>query len=130
MNWIDGLGKVYKKQNSTYFIEVSLKDLDNVWPKLMERGIDRISSITVNELDKELEIIYHFVQGSIIINIKSLVPKKSPQVKSVVDKFPGAELIEREIWETMGVEPVGHPNLKHLLLDEKLSPKTPGLRSE
>lgn len=128
MNWIEDLGKVYRKGTDSYFIEVPLRELDAVWPKLSEKGIMRISSITVNDLGKELEVIYHFVQGKDIINIKTRISSKKPQIKSITTHFPGAELIERELWEIMGVEPVGHPNLKNFLLDEKFSPKKPGLK--
>jgi NADH-quinone oxidoreductase subunit C len=128
MSFIEGLGRVYRKRGDSYFIEVPMKELDGVWRNLKENEVTRISSITAVQLEKEFEVIYHFVDGKNIINIKTRVPARVPQVKSVVEHFPGAELIERELWETMGLEPVGHPNLKHLLLDEKLSPKTPWLR--
>ena len=70
------------------------------------------------------------VYNSVIINIRTRISQKKPQIKSIVSHYPGANLIERELWETMGVESVGHPNLKNLLLDEKLSPKKPGLKEE
>ncbi len=126
MTWIEELGKIYRSHEDSFFIDVDVKELDKVFDKLIEKGIDRISSITVNDAGDVLEIIYHFVYGKVIINIRAKIPAKKPEIKSVVGKFPGAELIEREIWEMMGVEPVGHPDLRNLLLDEKLSPKTPG----
>ena len=79
-----------------------------------------------NDKGRELELIYHFVHGKEIINIKTFIPSRNPKVKSITEHFPGAELMERELWETMGIEPIGHPNLRNLVLDEKLSPKTPG----
>ena len=130
MSWIDEIGNVYRKKGDSYFLDVPLRELDGVWPKLRENGVTRISSITVNDTGKELEVIYHFVYNSVIINIRTRISQKKPQIKSIVSHYPGANLIERELWETMGVESVGHPNLKNLLLDEKLSPKKPGLKEE
>lgn len=122
------IGKVYRKGRDSYFMEVPLRELDAVWPKLLEAGVNRISSITVNDLGKSLEVMYHFVHGKDILSIKTVISSGKPQVKSITRHFPGAELIERELWETMGVEPVGHPRLEHFLLDGKLSPKKPGLK--
>jgi NADH:ubiquinone oxidoreductase subunit C len=126
MSWIEDLGEVYRKGRGSYFLDVHVRELDKVWPMLKEHAVTRISSITVNDCGKELEVIYHFVSGGDIINIRTSVSSRKPQIKSVVQHFPGAELIERELWETMGVEPVGHPDLRNILLDPKLSPKKPG----
>jgi NADH:ubiquinone oxidoreductase subunit C len=122
------VGKVYRKGSKSCFVEVPLKELDAIWPKLIEAGVTRISSMTVNDCGKQLEVIYHFVHDGEILNIKTTVSSSKPQVKSIVRYYPGAELIERELWETMGVEPVGHPRLEHFLLDGKRSPKHPGLK--
>lgn len=130
MSWIQEIGNVYRKSDNSYFIEVSLKELDGVWPKLKDHDIARISSITVNDAGKTLEVIYHFVTGPEIINIKTEIPSHKPSIKSIVRHYPGAELIERELWETMGVEPVGHPDLRNFLLDGKLSPRKPGLKED
>jgi len=130
MSWIEELGDVYRKRSGSYFLDVHVSELEGIWPKLKEQAVTRISSMTVNDCGKELELIYHFVSGSDIINIKTRVSARKPQVKSIVSHFPGAELIERELWETMGLEPLGHPDLRNSLLDKKLSPKKPGLKEE
>jgi NADH:ubiquinone oxidoreductase subunit C len=129
MSWIEELGDVYKKRGGTYFLDVHTSELEPIWHKLKDQAVTRISSMTVNDCGKELEVIYHFVSGSDIINIKTRGSSRNPKVKSIVHHFPGAELIERELWETMGLEPVGHPDLRNFLLDKKLSPKNPGRRN-
>jgi NADH:ubiquinone oxidoreductase subunit C len=39
-------------------------------------------------------------------------------VASVIEVWPTADWHEREVWDLMGVEIQGHPNLKRILLDE------------
>lgn len=66
-----------------------------------------------------IEILYHFSfdpKGE-IFSVRLLIEdKKNPKVDSLAPLFSGAEWIEREIWELLGVDFIGHPNLKHLLL--------------
>ena len=42
----------------------------------------------------------------------------NPVIPSISDLWKGAELQEREIWDLMGVEFSGHPNMKRVLLWE------------
>lgn len=66
-----------------------------------------------------IEILYHFSQDSSgkMINLRTVIAdKKNPEIESLAPIIKGAEWIEREIWELLGVNFKGHPNLKHLLL--------------
>ncbi|MDD5155294.1 MAG: NADH-quinone oxidoreductase subunit C [Candidatus Omnitrophica bacterium] len=67
------------------------------------------------------EILYHFCDDSsgIIYSARVLIQDgKNPAVKSITPIFPGAEWIEREMWEMLGINFIGHPNLKRLLLSD------------
>jgi Ni,Fe-hydrogenase III component G len=66
-----------------------------------------------------LEILYHFSmdKSGVIYSARVLIEdKKYPKIDSIAPIFPGAEWIEREIWELLGINFIGHPNLTHLLL--------------
>jgi len=68
-----------------------------------------------------LEILYHFSfdETGEFYSVRVLIEdKKNPQIDSISPVFPGAEWIEREIWEMLGINFIGHPNLKRLLLAE------------
>jgi len=67
------------------------------------------------------EILYHFSDDStgVIYSVRiRLEDKEHPQVESITPLFPAAEWIEREMWEMLGINFRGHPNLKRLLLAE------------
>ena len=67
------------------------------------------------------EILYHFSfdKTGEFYSVRVLIAdKNNPQIDSLATIFPGAEWIEREIWEMLGIDFRGHPNLKRLLLSE------------
>mgnify|MGYP001157795305 CR=1 FL=1 len=67
------------------------------------------------------EILYHFSYDKTgeIYSLRVLIEgKQSPEIDSITPIFPAAEWIEREIWELLGINFKGHPNLKRLLLSE------------
>ncbi|MFH1247553.1 MAG: NADH-quinone oxidoreductase subunit C [Candidatus Omnitrophota bacterium] len=67
------------------------------------------------------EILYHFSYdktGEIYSARVLIEDKNNPEIDSITPIFPGAEWIEREMWELLGINFKGHPNLKRLLLSE------------
>lgn len=79
----------------------------------------RFSIATGTDLPGGLEILYHFSfdeKGEFYSLRVFIEDKKNPQIDSITPIFPGAEWIEREIWEMLGINFLGHPNLKRLLL--------------
>ncbi len=69
-----------------------------------------------------LEVLYHFSYdkaGQVITARVLIEDRKNPQIDSIAPLFKGAEWIEREIWELLGVNFIGHPNLTRLLLAEE-----------
>ncbi len=69
---------------------------------------------------RHLEILYHFsndFKGQ-IITFRVKIDKENPEIVSIASVFKAAEWIEREIWELLGINFIGHPNLKRLLLAE------------
>lgn len=69
-----------------------------------------------------LEILYHFSfdKTGEIFSLRVLIEEKEhPEIESITPIIIGAEWIEREIWEMLGIKFKGHPNLKRLLLAEE-----------
>lgn len=101
------------------YITVDKKDIKEavniVFNKLKARyiivsGVDNFDSF---------EILYHFgfdSQGVIVSLRVFLNDKKNPEIESLSGIIPGIIWIEREIWELLGINFKGHPDLKHFLL--------------
>ena len=78
--------------------------------------------ITASGVDtpEAIEILYHFNldKTNKVVSVRTRVDKSSLEIESIAPIIKGAEWIEREIWELLGVKFNNHPNLKRLLLAE------------
>ncbi len=80
----------------------------------------RFSIITGIDVRIGVELIYHMsfdAQGT-LVSVRTQVPKPELEMPTLTDVIEGANWIEREIHEMLGVNFTGHPNLKRLLLPD------------
>lgn len=81
----------------------------------------RFSTASGIDLPEGFEMLYHFSfdKAGEVYSLRALIKdKKRPEIDSIAPIFRGAEWVEREIWEMLGINFKGHPNLKRLLLAE------------
>ncbi len=81
----------------------------------------RFSISSAMDTPEALEILYHFSfdkTGEFYSVRVKIEDKKKPEIDSLAPILPAAEWIERENWEMLGINFIGHPNLKRLLLAE------------
>lgn len=82
---------------------------------------DFLSNITAIDYREYFEVVYQLTS---LKNNHSLVLKtqchdrNNPVLPSLVNLWRGADFQEREIYDLMGIEFVGHPNLKRIFLWE------------
>lgn len=77
----------------------------------------------VDQMEQGIEVVYSlwsFSQRHAVF-IKTLVPLADPHLPSVTSVWNGADWHERETAEMFGLVFDGHPNPKHLLLDDDLN---------
>ena len=72
--------------------------------------------------ERGLEIVYHLYSIPLrqAVTIKSWLPAEGAVVESVADLYPMADWAERECREMFGIEFIGHPDPRNLLLDEDI----------
>ncbi|MCM8801349.1 MAG: NADH-quinone oxidoreductase subunit C [Candidatus Omnitrophica bacterium] len=112
----------YQHSARRVYILIEAKYIKEVARILFKELGLRFSTATGQDTPKGLEILYHFSfdKTGHIISIRVLIKDKdNPQIDSLATLFPAAEWIEREMWEMLGINFIGHPNLKHLLLSEE-----------
>jgi NADH-quinone oxidoreductase subunit C len=85
---------------------------------LLERSdVYHLSTITGQDVDGQIELLYHFWQrGGLTLRIT--LPRQTPSIDTIIDLIPGAAFYEREIVEMLGVHFAGHPDPKPLILPE------------
>ena len=66
----------------------------------------------------DIEILYHFAFDGLggVCTVRTSVPKPTPEIDSVATIVEGANWIEREIHELLGVNFRGHPDMRRLIL--------------
>jgi NADH:ubiquinone oxidoreductase subunit C len=79
----------------------------------------RLSTMTGIALeDGETQLIYHFIAGSEVVNIK--VRTRGNSIPSITPILPSANWIEREIHDLYAVEFIGHPQLERFIRPREL----------
>ncbi len=93
----------------------------------------RLSTASGVDTPSGFEILYHFSfdKTGEFYSVRVLIEdKKHPQIDSITPISAGAEWIEREIWEMLGINFRNHPNLKRLLLADDWPKESYPLRRE
>jgi len=69
---------------------------------------------------QHFEILYHFTFEALdmIVSLRVILPRDKLEIASLTCVFEGANWIEREINEMLGIKFTGHPDLRRLLLPE------------
>ena len=85
---------------------------------------DMLSDLTaVDYLGRapRFEVVYHLysVGRNQRVRIKAAVPETPCQIDSVVDVWPVANWMEREVWDLYGIRFRNHPDLRRILLYEE-----------
>ncbi len=123
----------HEHSQKRFYLGIKPTDLKEVTKILFQELKLRFATATGCDTPAGIEVLYHFSYDSTgeIFSLRVLlIDKKKPQLESVTPIIRGAEWIEREMWELLGIDFIGHPNLKHLLLiDEWPEGKYP-LRKE
>lgn len=65
------------------------------------------------------EVLYHFShdQTGTVLTVKALIrDRENPSIESIAQFIPGAQWIEREMHDLMGIEFRNHPDMRRLIL--------------
>ncbi len=116
------------------YIDIDKKDIVEVSKFCFEELGLRFAIATGTDMPEGIEILYHFSDDKAtgqMISFRVLIKdKKKPEIESIGKFIEAADWIEREIWELLGVNFIGHPNLTHLLLIDDWPDKDFPLRQE
>jgi NADH-quinone oxidoreductase subunit C len=83
-------------------------------------SFDYLVNVSGVDYEDHMEVVYHFESLShkhrLCVRVKT--DREDPSVASVTDIWSGANWDEREIYDLLGIQFPGHPNLKRILMPE------------
>lgn len=108
-----------QKSEKNVFLTVEKEALVEVVKYLFNNLGGRFCTASALETFQGIEILYHFSFDKLnkIVTIKTLIKEKNnPEIESITPVIRGAEWIEREIHDFLGVKFVNHPDLRRFIL--------------
>jgi len=116
----DKLLDIQEKSFKRVYLTIDKKDIIQA-AQLMHEGLgSRFMIASGLDVGDGIEILYHFSFDKLnkVVSYRVVVGKDDAVIDSIASVIKGAEWIEREIHELLGVDFKGHPNLVPLLMSE------------
>jgi len=112
--------QLVRKSPRRVYIDVVPEAVVEASRLMFEEAGARLQIATGVDTPAGIEVMYHWALDSedCVVTIRVTVNHEAPALDSIAVMIPAAEWIEREIWELLGIEFRGHPDLRHLLLDD------------
>ncbi|MHC4122733.1 MAG: NADH-quinone oxidoreductase subunit C [Planctomycetota bacterium] len=117
----DKLIKIEETAPTRVFLLCESENAYDVNKFLFEEVGARFVIATGIDSDDCFEVIYHFSYDKLgcVINVKAFIrDPQNPEIESIARFLPGAEWIEREIHDILGINIRNHPDLRRLILSD------------
>lgn len=88
--------------------------------ELKKEGFDCLSSLTGMDRGENFEVVYHifsYAKKETVV-LKEKVERESPSIASVSGVWPSAIWMEREVFDLLGIDFKGHPDLRRIMLPD------------
>lgn len=99
------------------YVTVDNDDWIPVTRYMYEEAKGRLATASGSDRSTGVELLYHFAidRDGTVVNIRTTLKKPFPKIESLTPYYPCADFIEREIYDFLGVEFVGHPDPRKIL---------------
>lgn len=117
-------GSSWERRHGYAEIKVPREALLDAARMLSSAGFDYLSFVTEVDWQDRFELLYHvysydYEEQATGVVLRTDLPREGvPEVASVTPVWPGAEFMERESAEMMGIRFLGHPDLRRILLPD------------
>lgn len=111
---------VFDKSPKRVYIEIKPDSITRIAKYIFKDLGARFNIASGVDTREYMEILYHFTFEDInlLISFRVKLKKNKLEIDSLAPLFEGANWIEREIHELLGINFKGHPDLRKLLLPE------------
>ncbi|NTU70264.1 MAG: NADH-quinone oxidoreductase subunit C [Coriobacteriia bacterium] len=89
--------------------------------ELRELGFDRLGMVTAVDRDEYFLMVYRLQSRELAtaVFVKTKVPRDNPVIDSMYSVWPAADWQEREVFDLFGIDFVGHPDMRRIMLPEE-----------
>jgi len=114
----DDIIEVFDKSPKRVYVEIKPESLVKVASYIFKDLKARFNTASGVDVRYHMEILYHFLIEDInlLISLRVKLQKPKLEIDSLLPIFEGANWIEREIHEILGINFKNHPGLRRLLL--------------
>ena len=112
---------IFEKSSKRVYISIDKNYIKEIMQLIFRDLGARFSIASGLDNPGYMEILYHmaFDKHNLFVTVKTQVGKPELEIDSITSVVPGAEWIEREMNELLGIKFKGHPDLRRVLLYEK-----------
>lgn len=116
----DDIIEILGERSKKVYIEIKQESLVKVASYIFKELKARFSTASGVDMRHHMEILYHFLIEDInlLISLRVKLQKSKLEIDSLSPIFEGANWIEREMHEILGINFKGHPDLRRLLLPD------------
>lgn len=116
----DDIIEILGERSKKVYIEIKQESLVKVASYIFKDLKSRFSTASGVDMRHHMEILYHFLIEDInlLISLRVKLQKPKLEIDSLSPIFEGANWIEREMHEILGINFRGHPDLRRLLLPD------------
>ena len=104
--------------NRRVFATASKERFREVLQRLREKEVRHVSTISGVDRGSHISVVYHFDCRPCLLNLRVDLPKDNPEIRTITDLFPGAEIYERDLMEMLGVKVSEHPDPRRFFLPD------------
>jgi Ni,Fe-hydrogenase III component G len=117
----DKLITIEQKSNKRIFLPCESENAYAVNKFLFKDLALRFVIATGIDAEDCFEVLYHFSndETGCVVTVKAIIRDcENPAIESIAPFLPGAEWIEREVHDLLGIDFKNHPNLRRLILSD------------
>jgi NADH:ubiquinone oxidoreductase subunit C len=117
----DDIIEVFDKSPKRVYIEIKPEAIVKIASYIFKDLGARFNIASGVDVRYHMEILYHFIleEINLLISLRVKLQKPKLEIDSLAPIFEGANWIEREIHELLGINFKGHPDLRRLLLSDE-----------
>ncbi len=109
--------RIVERNPRRAYVTVANEDWIPVTRYMYEEAKGRLATASGSDRPTGVELLYHFAfdREGTVVSIRTALKKPFPKIQSLTPYYPAADFIEREIFDFLGVEFVGHPDPRTIL---------------